>query len=54
MNDRHDTSTFVLTNELWGRFKSLMNAIRYGCDENVIQRELGMLYQVYNEDFNND
>ena len=37
--------------ELWGCVCSLMNAIRNGCSENEIQRQLGMLYQVYNEEY---
>lgn len=51
MKNRYDTSTFVLTDELWGNFKSLMNSIEYGLSESEIQRRLGMLYQVYLEDF---
>ena len=51
MKNRYDTSTFVLTDELWGSFKSLMNSIEYGLSESEIQRRLGMLYQVYLEDF---
>lgn len=51
MKNRYDTSTLVLTDELWGNFKSLMNSIEYRLSESEIQRRLGMLYQVYLEDF---
>ena len=54
MTDRHDTSTYVLTDELYNRFHCLMRTIRFKGDENEIQRQLGRLYQVYKEDFCRD
>ena len=37
--------------ELWQQIQSLMNALRLGCHENEIQRQLGMVWHLYSKEF---
>ena len=46
--------TVIMSGELWGQIQSLINALRNNLHENVIQRQLGMVWHLYDEDFEYD
>lgn len=48
-------TTVTMSCELWGQINSLINALNLNLDENVIQRQLGMVWYLFDEEFcNND
>ena len=53
MTDKQKT-TITMSCELWGQINSLINALNLNLQENVIQRQLGMVWHLFNEEFNNN
>ena len=50
MTDKQIT-TITMSCELWGQIQSLINSLNLNLHENIIQRQLGMLWYLFDEEF---